>query len=480
MHCPECGNKLEDGSSFCGECGKKVTKPKPTFRKASKSEPAKKTADEGAKKPASENGQSAEEEPEAAPAPEQPEKLEEEPEAAPAPEQPEDESEQPEQPDPEPSDDEASDEASDEAPGEAPDEVPVIVDPLVIPDSPVKVDISKPAEASAYVPTLPSNQLEINAEKKQAHKNQTVIVTSIIVAIVVIAAVVGFALWSSEQNRLGEERYAQVDAVYAQFVKVDDGIVPDVGADADRAVLVQQYVELDQLIDSVDTAKAADDLRLYNGSQFDTAELESSITEKMGAIADWLMSYYDAQLVANSFLETDTAESLSAETCQARIDGLTALRSAIESDAKVIDTQRDPQYQVENLLAQIAVQLDRGRALLPEIQAREDAEAAANAQRAFEAKADNFIGEWRSEVEVPEADFKSWAEFIFKRGGQGEWATRGKDDHYEGFTWKRAGEINNGRVNITVTYPGGQSEILTYNIETDKLYNSYGDEFIRK
>lgn len=311
------------------------------------------------------------------------------------------------------------------------------------------------------------------------NKSRLVIIICVVIAAVAIIAVAAFCLWHAEQERLASERATEIEQILVDMTQEADALEISTDASADRAVLLQQYGVLQDAKTEIQDAERNGEFALPNGETYDASETIGALDAEMGQIRDWFIADYDSTLEESSFPESTSADSITVEQCQAKLDALGALKTAIEQESIIWDGATGEGSEYASLLDRVTAQIATGDALLPEVQA-------AQAQAAEEAKANGFLGKWGTNMmgamggspgsSVDDVVFfyddgkVSSKEQNLMTGGTGT-------PTHEQTTarWERTGGIENGIVTITTSY----GTTYYYNINTGSLTSSGGGTYYR-
>lgn len=323
-----------------------------------------------------------------------------------------------------------------------------------------------------------------NAQDEASSKPRSVSLLAAVAAIVLLLAVViGYMFWSQEQDRLSAERLTEVQDVYNGFKLQDDAIVVNTGKGANKIVLLQQYADLGNLRDSLESSIESGRLSLLDGTLYDVSSVRESIPGKMSAISDWVLSDYRMRLSSNSFKKTDTLSNLSKKKCNARLSALKKLKAELDNDVRIMGEDNG---QTKEIISDIDKQTDKGKKILSKIKKRQKVKAskAKAERRKLEAKANGFIGTWAFEMlngEVSPSlrflEFYSDGRFydkeeIIKTGR----APEPDEWKHTTATWKRVGGIKNGIVTISTSY----GTRFYYHIDRHRITDSEGTTFAQR
>lgn len=342
-------------------------------------------------------------------------------------------------------------------------------------DEPKVEDESKPVEhpqatEAAIAQTEASNASENPQQEQPKGKRgkKIAIICAIVAAIIVIASIVGYNLWSAEQERVTEERRAEIQALVDQMAKAANQIQPNTGEGADRPVLLEQYITIDDAKKSILDAEAAGTFELPNGTTFDLEPVIAPLNEKLTQIHDWFVQSYEALLAAASFPGDATADNTSSADCQSKIDTLNQILKMIEQEKVIWGDQTGEGSEYATLIADINAQIAKGNELMPAITAREEAER----QKAeAEARTNGFIGTWGMYWGM--GGMVNFHRVKFNANGTGESITKGL--YTTPFTWTK-NVVSDNVVNITTS--GGDTYV--YNISDGVLRLPDGAEYERE
>ncbi len=299
------------------------------------------------------------------------------------------------------------------------------------------------AEATPQTPITPTADTSTPSATKEPKKSKKKIwiIVAIVVVIVLIVGDVGFYLYNQEQQRLYDERVAEVTALAEEITNPATTMEIDLGESADLATLLEQYTALKGILDALNTAEQEQKFVLTDNSAYDISEYQNAITQKMDSISAWFQERYKKILADNTFPENASVDTVSQKDCEAKLTNLKALRSEVEAQSIIWGTGEENEARKNELLASIDAQIKVGDALLPQI--KEKAEREAREQQLKE-QANGFLGSW-SQTYGSGANFNMTV-LTFYPDGRLQIQTRFTEDFT---TWKKYGGDAGGAVTIS-------------------------------
>lgn len=212
----------------------------------------------------------------------------------------------------------------------------------------------------------------VTPSSNHGDRKKIIAIAAIVVAVIAIVAIVAFVLWNQEQERLSNERLAEVQQIVGEHERAIAAIEVDTSGAAERAVLLQQYETADAELVAIQEAAEGDELVLFDGSVYDTSSLEDKLKEKMDAIRQWFIDDYEKRIAADTLSEEANADNTSRESCQALLDDLTALLAQMEQEAVIWDGETGEGTPYAQLVAKANAATTRDNAVLQQIAEREE------------------------------------------------------------------------------------------------------------
>ena len=179
--------------------------------------------------------------------------------------------------------------------------------------------------------------------------------------LVVSALAVAWVIQSHQDDAAKRSAVQQRIATYQEQI---ESVGVDPHSDSSRVELLNQYEKLNEIQEQIQTDQKNGQFRLPNGSD-DTGlnVLNSSISDQQKSIRDWFEADYKRRLTANSFNDTDTANTMDQKSVANKLVELQALLGDIEHE-KVIwgdDTGNNSTY--DSYHSRVSDQIKKGETL---------------------------------------------------------------------------------------------------------------------
>lgn len=179
--------------------------------------------------------------------------------------------------------------------------------------------------------------------------------------LVVGVLVMAWIVQSHQDNAAQRSAVQQRIATYQEQI---ESVGVDPRSDSSRVELLNQYEKLNEIEEQIQTDQKNGQFRIPNGSD-DTGinVLNSSISDRQKSIRDWFEADYKRRLTANSFNDTDTANTMDQKSVANKLVELQALLGDIEHE-KVIwgdDTGNNSAY--DSYHSRVSDQIKKGETL---------------------------------------------------------------------------------------------------------------------
>ncbi len=278
----------------------------------------------------------------------------------------------------------------------APDEAPTVVadsdsvadadaDPIVIANSnvsaeepttfindPDRIDVftSDDVDSTAISHFDPSQFTVVSSgpssvERKQTKDGSDTLrkVAFGLLAAVLVVGVLAIA-WVIQSHQDDAAKRSAVQQRIATYQEQIESVGVDPRSDSSRVELLNQYEKLNEIEEQIQTDQKNGQFRMPNGSD-DTGinVLNSSISDRQKSIRDWFEADYKRRLTANSFNDTDTANTMDQKSVANKLVELQALLGDIEHE-KVIwgdDTGNNSTY--DSYHSRVSDQIKKGETL---------------------------------------------------------------------------------------------------------------------
>ena len=184
----------------------------------------------------------------------------------------------------------------------------------------------------------------------------------LLAAVLVVGALaIAWVIQSHQDDAAKRSAVQQRIATYQEQI---ESVGVDPHSDSSRVELLNQYEKLNEIQEQIQTDQKNGQFRLPNGSD-DTGlnVLNSSISDQQKSIRDWFEADYKRRLTANSFNDTDTANTMDQKSVANKLVELQALLGDIEHE-KVIwgdDTGNNSTY--DSYHSRVSDQIKKGETL---------------------------------------------------------------------------------------------------------------------
>ena len=184
----------------------------------------------------------------------------------------------------------------------------------------------------------------------------------LLAAVLVVGALaVAWVIQSHQDDAAKRSAVQQRIATYQEQI---ESVGVDPRSDSSRVELLNQYEKLNEIEEQIQTDQKNGQFRMPNGSD-DTGinVLNSSISDRQKSIRDWFEADYKRRLTANSFNDTDTANTMDQKSVANKLVELQALLGDIEHE-KVIwgdDTGNNSTY--DSYHSRVSDQIKKGETL---------------------------------------------------------------------------------------------------------------------
>ena len=184
-----------------------------------------------------------------------------------------------------------------------------------------------------------------------------------LLAAVLVVGVLAIA-WVIQSHQDDAAKRSAVQQRIATYQEQIESVGVDPRSDSSRIELLNQYEKLNEIEEQIQTDQKNGQFHVSNGSD-DTGinVLNSSISDRQKSIRDWFEADYKRRLTANSFNDTDTANTMDQKSVANKLVELQALLGDIEHE-KVIwgdDTGNNSAY--DSYHSRVSDQIKKGETL---------------------------------------------------------------------------------------------------------------------
>ena len=184
-----------------------------------------------------------------------------------------------------------------------------------------------------------------------------------LLAAVLVVGVLAIA-WVIQSHQDDAAKRSAVQQRIATYQEQIESVGVDPRSDSSRVELLNQYEKLNEIEEQIQTDQKNGQFHMPNGSD-DTGinVLNSSISDRQKSIRDWFEADYKRRLTANSFNDTDTANTMDQKSVANKLVELQALLGDIEHE-KIIwgdDTGNNSTY--DSYHSRVSDQIKKGETL---------------------------------------------------------------------------------------------------------------------
>ena len=184
-----------------------------------------------------------------------------------------------------------------------------------------------------------------------------------LLAAVLVVGVLAIA-WVIQSHQDDAAKRSAVQQRIATYQEQIESVGVDPRSDSSRVELLNQYEKLNEIEEQIQADQKNGQFRMPNGSD-DTGinVLNSSISDRQKSIRDWFEADYKRRLTANSFNDTDTANTMDQKSVANKLVELQALLGDIEHE-KIIwgdDTGNNSTY--DSYHSRVSDQIKKGETL---------------------------------------------------------------------------------------------------------------------
>ena len=184
-----------------------------------------------------------------------------------------------------------------------------------------------------------------------------------LLAAVLVVGVLAIA-WVFQSHQDNAAQRNAVQQRIASYQEQIESVNVDPRSDSSRVELLNQYEKLAEIEEQITGDQKNGQFRLPNGSDDSGVNiLNSSITDRQKSIRNWFEADYKRRLTANSFNDTDTANTMDQKSVANKLAELQALLGDIEHE-KVIwgdDTGNNSTY--DSYHSRVSDQIKKGETL---------------------------------------------------------------------------------------------------------------------
>ena len=273
----------------------------------------------------------------------------------------------------------------------SPDEAPTVVagaadptaaeDPTVVADAeepttfindPDRINVFTPSDYdSTAISHFDPSQFTVvssgpsSVERKQNKDGSDAIrkVAFGLLAAVLVMGVLAVA-WVFQSHQDNAAQRNAVQQRIASYQEQIESVNVDPHSDSSRVELLNQYEKLDQIAEQITGDQKNGQFRLSNGTDDSGVNiLNSSISDRQKSIRDWFDADYKRRLLANSFNDTDTANTMDQKSVANKLAELQALLGDIEHEKEIWGNDTSANSTYDSYHSRVSDQIKKGETL---------------------------------------------------------------------------------------------------------------------
>ena len=180
---------------------------------------------------------------------------------------------------------------------------------------------------------------------------------------VLVAGVLAIA-WVFQSHQDNAAQRNAVQQRIASYQEQIESVNVDPHSDSSRVELLNQYEKLDQIAEQITGDQKNGQFRLSNGTDDSGVNiLNSSISDRQKSIRDWFEADYKRRLTANSFNDTDTANTMDQKSVTSKLAELQALLGDIEHEKEIWGNDTGANSTYDSYHSRVSDQIKKGETL---------------------------------------------------------------------------------------------------------------------
>ena len=273
----------------------------------------------------------------------------------------------------------------------SPDEAPTVVagaadptaaeDPTVVADAeepttfindPDRINVFTPSDYdSTAISHFDPSQFTVvssgpsSVERKQNKDGSDALRKAVfgLLAAVLVVGVLAIA-WVFQSHQDNAAQRNAVQQRIASYQEQIESVNVDPHSDSSRVELLNQYEKLDQIEEQITGDQKNGQFRLSNGTDDSGVNiLNSSISDRQKSIRDWFDADYKRRLLANSFNDTDTANTMDQKSVANKLAELQALLGDIEHEKEIWGNDTGTNSTYDSYHSRVSDQIKKGETL---------------------------------------------------------------------------------------------------------------------
>ena len=184
----------------------------------------------------------------------------------------------------------------------------------------------------------------------------------LLAAVLVIGVLAVAWVFQSHQDNAAQRNAVQQRI--ASYQEQIESVNVDPHSDSSRVELLNQYEKLDQIAEQITGDQKNGQFRLSNGTDDSGVNiLNSSISDRQKSIRDWFDADYKRRLTANSFNDTDTANTVDQKSVASKLAELQALLGDIEHEKEIWGNDTNGNSTYDSYHSRVSDQIKKGETL---------------------------------------------------------------------------------------------------------------------
>ena len=184
-----------------------------------------------------------------------------------------------------------------------------------------------------------------------------------LLAAVLVMGVLAVA-WVFQSHQDNAAQRNAVQQRIASYQEQIESVNVDPHSDSSRVELLNQYEKLDQIAEQITGDQKNGQFRLSNGTDDSGVNiLNSSISDRQKSIRDWFDADYKRRLTANSFNDTDTANTMDQKSVASKLAELQALLGDIEHEKEIWGDDTGANSTYDSYHSRVSDQIKKGESL---------------------------------------------------------------------------------------------------------------------
>ena len=184
----------------------------------------------------------------------------------------------------------------------------------------------------------------------------------LLAAVLVIGVLAVAWVFQSHQDNAAQRNAVQQRI--ASYQEQIESVNVDPHSDSSRIELLNQYEKLDQIAEQITGDQKNGQFRLSNGTDDSGVNiLNSSISDRQKSIRDWFDADYKRRLTANSFNDTDTANTMDQKSVASKLAELQALLGDIEHEKEIWGNDTNGISTYDSYHSRVSDQIKKGETL---------------------------------------------------------------------------------------------------------------------